>query len=477
MSPTIASTIVYVGIIALLIWDRDRDSRTSWAVWIAIAWVAIGGTRNVSEWLNGIDNVESPDKYLEGSPLDRFVLTGLLAAALFVLAARGQRTKEILRRNAPLVLFFGYCALSALWSDFPFVAFKRWTKALGNLAVVLILLTEADPIEAVKRFAARAGYILIPLSVLFIKYYPELGRAYDRWDGTAFYMGVATSKNGLGCILLVLGLPCLWRVMETLREKPLKSTELIVHGTMLAMVLWLFHMANSATSMSCFFIGGLIMAASLRGTGRPKRMHLVVVTLATAALLAYVFRDAYTYVVESLGRNTTLTGRTELWDDLVQMDNNPWFGTGFESFFLGDRIKVLWDKYWWHPNEAHNGYFEIYLTLGRTGLLLLGLMIVSGYRNIVAAYRRDPAFGTIRLAYLATAIVYNFTEAAFKVMNPVWIAFTLAVTAVPEAAGQVIESAERKPVESEKSSAAAQPKAVHKWRPPQVISKPSHANT
>jgi exopolysaccharide production protein ExoQ len=437
MPPRVASLIFWSFIIALIVWDRvrNRDKAVSWAVWIPIIWLMIGGTRNVSEWLAGsVQQVDSPDQYLDGSPLDRLFVSGLLAAGLAVLIARGRRTADVLQQNAPLVLFFVYCLASALWSDFPFVAFKRWTKGLGNAAMILILLTELDPIEAIKRFFARVGFVLVPLSVLYVKYYPQIGRGYDRWDGRAFYNGVAPSKNLLGCILLVVGLPCVWRFMRAFWEKP-KTSALLVHGTILAMILWLLKIADSATSKSCFALGCAVMAAATFGkVRRPARLHFLVLGLATCGLLGYVFRDAYEYVVQSLGRNTTLTGRTELWDDLIVMIRHPWFGTGFESFFLGDRAKDLWAKYWWHPNEAHNGFFEIFLTLGWVGLSCFFLVILSGYRNVVREYRRDPALGSLRLAFLVAAIVYNFTEAAFKVMNPVWITFMLAVMAMPDPA-------------------------------------------
>ena len=137
-------------------------------------------------------------------------------------------------------------------------------------------------------------------------------------------------------------------------------------------------------------------------------------------------------MIGSLGRNTTLTGRTELWGDLLDMVTNPWMGTGFESFFLGDRLDILWAKYWWHPNEAHNGVPRNLSDAGYIGLGLLGLLVVTGYRNAIAVYRRDRHAGSLRLAIVVIAPMYNFTEAAFKVTNPVWILFLLAVTAVPD---------------------------------------------
>src|SRR5207253_708166 len=142
MPQGIATVVFVVGILGLFLLDRDRESRTSPAIWIPVVWVSIGASRMVSEWLGAAPTLESPDKYLDGSPLDRLVLSALLAAGLMVLLARGQRTGMFLRANGPLLLFFLYGAVSVLWSDYPDVAFKRWTKALGNLVMVLIVLTD-----------------------------------------------------------------------------------------------------------------------------------------------------------------------------------------------------------------------------------------------------------------------------------------------------------------------------------------------
>jgi O-antigen ligase len=92
----------------------------------------------------------------------------------------------------------------------------------------------------------------------------------------------------------------------------------------------------------------------------------------------------------------------------------------------------MWRKYYWHPNQAHNGYLEVFLNLGWMGVALLGFLIVWGYWQVIGAFRRDQEAGRLRLAYFVVALVYNLTEAAFQVLHPVWIAFLLAVTVIPE---------------------------------------------
>jgi O-antigen ligase len=198
------------------------------------------------------------------------------------------------------------------------------------------------------------------------------------------------------------------------------------------MVLWLLLIVNSATSLTCFLLGvALMLALSLSRTPRPATVHLMMAGMVFAALFASVFFNAYANVVEALGRDNSLSGRTELWDEVLRMTTHPWVGAGFESFFLGGRLEYLWRKYWWHPNEAHNGYLELYLNLGWIGVGFFVLLVISGYRHVVEGLRRDSGFATLKLVLLVIAIVYNLTEAAFKVMHPVWILFLLATAALP----------------------------------------------
>ena len=428
-----------LGILGLFAIDRDRKVRTSKALWIPVIWVSIAASRMVSQWLTATGwanvgvRITSTDQVLEGSPFDRYFLMAVVAIAVIVLIGRGSRVGTVLRANGPIVLFFSYCAISTLWSDYPDVAFKRWIKALGDMAMILIILTDRDPQAAVKRFLSRVGFLLVPVSILLIKYYPNLGRAYYTHQGTFLNVGVATGKNELGIVCFLFGVASVWRLWRALKGAASagRTRHLVAHSVLLVTVMWLFAMANSMTSMSCFMMASLIIViTSLRAARAPWVVHGLV-----AALLAVSFSALFLHIgsslVESMGRDATLTGRTGVWDVVLGMTGNPLFGTGFESFWLGQRLDKIWSIYWWHPNEAHNGYLEVFLDLGWIGIGLLAVVMVTGYRNIIRAFRRDPDTGGLRLAYFVTGIAYNFTESAIRIMHPVWIFFLLAAIAVP----------------------------------------------
>ena len=275
MPPALAAVVFAVGILMLFRLDRAAKPDVSPALWIPTVWLLIAGSRMLSEWQVG-SGIESPDQYFEGSPLDRLVLTGLLAAGCGRARRAGRATpKDSSQRNWPLLLFFAYCGVSVLWSDYPGVAFKRWTKALGDVVMVMVVLTDPDPFAAVKRLFARTAFMLIPLSVLLVKYYPELGRGYDRWTWTPYYGGRGDRKERSR--LRLPGLRARHRSGGFWgRSRGEERDGSDGRGSRTAwsslMTLWLFWKADSATSLACFFLGGALLAiTSVPGMARTGR--------------------------------------------------------------------------------------------------------------------------------------------------------------------------------------------------------------
>lgn len=435
MPYSIALLVCITGIAGLFYLDRDKSVRTSKALWLPVIWFGIVASRPVSFWLGtsptGQDNLS---QQLDGSPTDALVFAMLLAVGVMVLIRRSSQTKASLRGNSPILIFFAYCLLSVLWADHPDVAFKRWIKAIGDLVMVLVVVTDAEPIAALKRVLSRTGFILLPASVLFIKY-SDLGRGFDP-DGNAQNTGVTTNKNILGVVTFVLLLGALWRVLTLLRSKcePNRARHLLAQGILFAFGAALLILAHSATAVACFTLGSvLIVATGLSAIRRrPAAVHGLVLMLALAVGFTMLFGGGEG-VVHALGRQTNFTGRTDIWKAVIPAAPNAVIGAGFESFWIspGNLAKVVRSlSGWMNPrglNEAHNGYIEVYLNLGWVGVSLIALILINGYRNACSAFRRHPDIGGLMLAYLVAASIYNVTEAGFRMLHPMWIFLLLAV--------------------------------------------------
>src|SRR5208283_1428500 len=89
---------------------------------------------------------------------------------------------------------------------------KRWFCYFGTYLVILVVLTDRSPLEAIRTVLRRLAYILVPLSIVLDKYFIQLSRQYNVWTGAFTYVGATTSKNMLGLLCLVSGLYFLWDI-------------------------------------------------------------------------------------------------------------------------------------------------------------------------------------------------------------------------------------------------------------------------
>ncbi len=433
----VAAIVFALGIWLLFRLNREKEVSTSKALWIPTFWLFIAASRNIGEWLH-YDPGGQSDRYLEGNPLDRAFLSVILALALIVLISRGRRVGTLLRSNIPILMYFFYCGISILWSDFPDVSFKRWFRALGDVAMILIVLSDLDWLAAIRRLFARVGFVVVPVSILFIRYFPELGRAYSR-GGRSSWTGVGTDKNALGMICLVFGLAAIFRFLQLRKEESdaSKKGPLFAQGSLIAMTLYLLWQANSATAFACFFLaGGLMVLTQLFPVARKPIVLRLLIAVAVIVPLSAMFLGIGSGLVGTLGRDTTFTGRTAIWQAALGMGSNPLLGAGYESFWLGQRLHGVENLIGQGVNQAHNGYIEIYLNLGWVGLVLLAILLITGYRNIFTAVLGGVQAGNLRLAFFIIAVAYNFSEGGFKMMHPVWITFLLSIAVSPEISTQ-----------------------------------------
>jgi exopolysaccharide production protein ExoQ len=233
--------------------------------------------------------------------------------------------------------------------------------------------------------------------------------------------------------LCACGLSLFWIWFESRDATPSRErrirTDLLIVLVLGAMELWLLRKAQSATALACTLLGGgIILAARFPNVRKHfEYLGIVLFSILGVALVLHMISGIGTLLVQALGRDVTLTGRTEIWNAVLQEKINVFAGEGYYSFWQGDRATRLSAEYHYELNQAHNGYLETYLNSGLIGLFLLFAMMSSGGRRIkIAAMSSDP-FGGFRLACFTVIAVYAVTEAVFNRLNPIWFLLLLVM--------------------------------------------------
>jgi O-antigen ligase len=441
MSPSAAVLLFALYIGWLLASEVKRRDGLSAHLWVVVVWVALLGSRPVTSWFTGGFPTESiPQAYDEGNVVDRWVYLLLIFYGISVLLHRRVQFTVFVKENPWLFLFFLYWLCSVLWADSPFIAFKRWFKDLGNIVMALVVLTEARPADAAKALFARCALLLVPVSLLLIKYFPELGRVYHV-TGELLYTGVATHKNSLGMMLMVCGMFLIWDWLSP-QEAGKPGRRSLASASLLALTIWLLVQSKSATSIACATMGAAILLL-FRSEGAKRKLftiQVLVLTSCAVALTDWASDVLHFVVVDLLDRNMTLTTRTDFWPLLMDMSQSAVFGSGFGSFWTGDRLMKIYNAF--GISQAHNGYLETYLNGGFVALALLTVLLLSAWRSANRDLVRNEPFGLIRIVFVMIMMIYNITEASFDAMSILWFAFVLNIVRYP-AEVPALQSAER----------------------------------
>jgi exopolysaccharide production protein ExoQ len=433
MPPIIALLSCIIFVIFLIWTDLKKSDDLSAALWVPLAWMFIAGSRFPTGWLSmgssvTLQKASTSLSFDEGSPVDAAVFLILIVSGVFVLFKREIDWRRLLIQNKWICLYFIYCAISVIWSDFPYITLKRWIKELGNPIMVLVILTEKYPYEAIGAILRRLAFLILPLSVVFIKYYPDLGRAYSA-DFILMNIGVTQQKNQLGLMCMITGIYFIWNFfLGTKNEFKLRNNYSFI--VVIGILVWLLGESQSATSLACLLVAAsLIFLSSTKFIGeKANKLIVVVMIVAALTLLMEVTLDVTSFVIARLGRNPNLTYRVPMWEMLMSMAGNSIIGTGFMSFWAGERLITIASQL--RTNEiiqAHNGYLEQYLNLGYIGVLFVVVMIMSGVHKVLKHSLIDYPSAVLRLTFILVASIYNYTEASFYGINNMWLLLLLVI--------------------------------------------------
>ena len=155
--------------------------------------------------------------------------------------------------------------------------------------------------------------------------------------------GITTNKNELGAACFILGFFLFWHVLQVWSDKQgnERRKELVFSGGLLLAIWWVLLKAHSSTSLLSMLIGMLVVVLlQLRFVDR-RRIGTYAFLTFVALVIAELGFGVYEHLVDLSGRDATIAGRAELWNELLGLGTNPIFGVGFKASGLEPDMKRL----------------------------------------------------------------------------------------------------------------------------------------
>jgi exopolysaccharide production protein ExoQ len=417
--------------------ERERTSIDALG-WVERA-IALAGLLVLMGAFRGLLLSEGAER-TSGSALFQLVSGGVYLSGIIVLLVRRVPAWAIrvLLHAWPLLLLTLLPLLSTLWSQAPEATLRR---------AITLLLSSTFAVFVLVRFNLRTAFNLIALSFgvfvvvgILAAGVPGLGITPGGPYAGA-WRGLTGQKNVFGrTVALAVALLPLAAMTGLLARRGL-----IALTTFLAFGLLI--LSRSATSLFAAVISvplGLLLYIGLGGRiGRARLRPELGITLLVIAAIAGTLAFTYgrTAVLEALGRDPTLTGRTELWNwATAANEDRRWLGSGFRAFWI-DANTIYYSEFFWvegfeegeksdtsrGPDHAHSGYVDQYLELGVVGVVLLGVTIFAALlslRSMLAG--NNVPLGIIFPTIIAFLLVYSTSERAFlQYSEDLWFLFSL----------------------------------------------------
>ena len=332
-----------------------------------------------------------------------------------------------LRRNLIFSALLGWTALSALWSQ---DALHSATETVSLIGSVLILIWMALTFEWRRQLDTilLAGAVAGVLSVAVALALP--GRGLDAEHGGA-WQGIFYSKNHLGRMMLFFLSPAFYLGGKELRA----SYPAFLRWTYVALCLALIALSRSKTAW--LITGGyLLLVAALRAGRRLRSLDrsLLLVSFGLAlAGAAVLIAPNLEVLLPMMGGDITLTGRTQIWAELmVSISKHPWLGYGYNAFWGKgegwDAFMRIYGTMHFAASYAHSGYIDLLLQVGTVGLCLVlavtGITLVQASRLFggAASPRVEWCCGVIFLC-----LFYSIDEVIYlEAKSLPWSLFVLA---------------------------------------------------
>jgi len=385
-----------------------------------------------SEGFSKLIDPSAPAFNPDGSALGRALFFPAYLIGIIGLAVNWERALAAVIRMPFLCAIIVLVFASTLWSVMPDLTFRR---------AVALLMTTIFGIYLAVRFEWRrlveiiaATYLLLGLlSVILALVFPSMGIMTNMHAGA--WSGLFVEKNALGGHMargLAFGFMAVFVV-------PKRAW---IWVPMCVLLVALVVLSTSKTALVglvlvlgiIFSSAGITRHPAIAAIGIWGLLTLVGITLAVSVLMPDLLFGL-------IGRDPTLTGRTEIWAALQQyIQARPLLGYGYGGFWfqpLGPAFLVRELLEWRVPN-AHNGWLETQLALGLIGLAIMAAAFAQTLSQSITHALRWP-IGPCMIAYLAAYGLFSVSESmVLQHNNLTWVLFVVIATkvALPSGARQ-----------------------------------------
>ena len=281
---------------------------------------------------------------------------------------------ETVCRAWPALVIVGllilYAFASKYWSIDPGVTQRR-TIALAFASAFAVYLGAAFPGRHLPRVLTEAGILMGVGSLILVFAWPAVGIHHE--ENAGLWRGMWYEKNQMGLVMVASAVAATASLASGDRRRILPIVTLAVST---ALVL----ATQSKTSLLCLVLGvGLIAGLwILRKAGPALAVAGIWIGVVATSVLVYFVAFAPGVILEALGKDPSLTGRTDIWAALMRrVDDRPLTGYGYSAFWERDsaqadfiRLETGWDV-----PSAHNGWIDLLVQLGWPGAIVVGAVI------------------------------------------------------------------------------------------------------
>jgi exopolysaccharide production protein ExoQ len=329
----------------------------------------------------------------------------LLIVVSVALFAKGFRQIRNVKTSAMLALgLTGLLLASAVWSIDPQTtvreAIQYFIVVLGAIGLATSLKAD-EYMDLLARMCLLAAMASLALAII------SRGNAFMGGD----FVGIFSQKNVLGEAMTMGALASL----HGLRVGKGGHLRNFVSLVLIAIVAL---MSQSATSCLVIFLfcGSDAVVAAIR-KGGAVRILAIAGAILTSPLLIYVaaFPDS---ILESIGKDPTLTGRTEIWAYVIpDIYLKPWLGWGYLAFwsFNNPAAVQISDAVHYVVPQAHNGLLEMLLNVGLVGTSLFVFVLA---RTVSLSLRcKRTSLATSCLLVCSAVILGGISETVLLAYN------------------------------------------------------------